>query len=224
MTDPAEKLAPATEKRLRLLTEFNRLGFGFTLSRRDMDMHGAGDLLGDEQAGHIRLIGIDLYRDLLEHALARAAGGNIARDRAIDVNSDITGAIPVDYVADPEVRINLYAKLARLRDARQISDFAEEVEDRFGEPPPLMRALFELARVREMARQLKIRRLDAGPRGIALAFEADKVEHWRKALGKLRDSARLRWNEERLVCEHPTEPSERMAAVVATLEQLESQA
>jgi transcription-repair coupling factor (superfamily II helicase) len=222
LTDPGEKLAPATEKRLRLLTELDRLGAGLAISRRDMDMRGAGDLIGEEQTGHIRLIGIDLYRDLLDRALARASGDNTADDWRVELNVDIVGAIPNDYVADPEVRINLYAKLARLRDPRHIGNFADEIEDRFGEPPPPVRPLLELARAREIARQLGVRRLDAGPRAIGLSFEADHVERWRKAVGKARNPDRLRWTEDRLVYEQPTESDERMAVVIGLLERLES--
>lgn len=120
LTDPTEKLASTTEKRLRLLTELDRRGAGFAISRRGMDMRGAGDLLSEEQAGHIRLIDIDLYRDLLDPTLVQELGDNTAEDRAIEVNLDIVGAIPADYVADPEVRINLYAKLARLVDRHGI--------------------------------------------------------------------------------------------------------
>ena len=171
LTDPAGKIAAATEKRLRLLTELDRLGAGFAISRRDMDMRGAGDLLGEAQAGHVRLIGIELYRDLLDRALVEAQGGNAAEDTAIDLNLDVMGSITADYVSDPEIRINLYARLARLCDERQIDDFAEEIEDRFGPLPPAVAILLDLARLREMARRFGIVRVDAGPRAIAMTFE-----------------------------------------------------
>src|SRR3954453_23725652 len=93
LTEPGVKIAASTEKRLRLLTELDRLGAGFAISRRDMDMRGAGDLLGEAQAGHVKLIGIELYRDLLDRALVEAQGGNAAEDTAIDLNLDVTGSI-----------------------------------------------------------------------------------------------------------------------------------
>src|SRR6185436_6849986 len=184
LTDPGVKIAASTEKRLRLLTELDRLGAGFAISRRDMDMRGAGDLLGEAQAGHVRLIGIELYRDLLDRALVEAQGGNAAEDTAIDLNLDVTGSITADYVSDPEIRINLYARLARLRDARQIDSFAEEIEDRFGPPPPAAAILLDLARLREIARRFGIVRVDAGPRAIAMTFEPAAAERWRKLIVK----------------------------------------
>ena len=95
LTDPDETLAPATEKRLRLLTEHNRLGAGFAISRRDMDMRGAGELLGEKQAGHVRLIGIELYRHLLDRALARPRAARrcrrIGRSRSISAARSVPG-------------------------------------------------------------------------------------------------------------------------------------
>ena len=177
LTDPEETIAPATEKRLHLLTEHRGLGAGFAISRRDMDMRGAGELLGEKQAGHVKLIGIELYRHLLDRALAAGRGGSLPPDRPIEVNlggsEAIAGAIPADYVSDPEIRINLYARLARLRDPGRIDDFAAELADRFGPPPDAVHNLLEAARVREMARRAGAVRVDAGPRGIAVAFDPD---------------------------------------------------
>jgi transcription-repair coupling factor (superfamily II helicase) len=221
LTDPAGKIAAATEKRLRLLTEFDRLGAGFAISRRDMDMRGAGDLLGETQAGHVRLIGIELYRDLLGRALAEAQGASAAEEHTIDLNLPMTGSIPADYVSDPEIRINLYSRLTRLRDARQIDDFAEEIEDRFGPPPPATAILLDLARLRETARRLGIFRADAGPRAIAMMFEPAVAERWRKLISKAGDHARLYWREHRLVCDRPGESGDRVAALFELFEELE---
>ena len=221
LTEPGVKIAASTEKRLRLLTELDRLGAGFAISRRDMDMRGAGDLLGEAQAGHVRLIGIELYRDLLDRALVEAQGGNAAEDTAIDLNLDVTGSITADYVSDPEIRINLYARLARLRDARQIDSFAEEIEDRFGPPPPAAAILLDLARLREIARRFGIVRVDAGPRAIAMTFEPAAAERWRKIIVKAGGKARLYWKEDRLVSDQPSEAGDRVAALFKLFEELE---
>jgi len=224
LTDPDEPLAPATEKRLRLLTEHNRLGAGFAISRRDMDMRGAGELLGEKQAGHVRLIGIDLYRHLLDRALEAARGLALPLDRPIEVNlggsglggsglggsglggSGLggSGAIPADYVADPEIRLNLYARLARMRDLAAIDDFFGEFEDRFGAPPDAVRTLLDTARIRVMARRAGAVRVDAGPRGIAVTFDPEAAARWRET-GRETDGeiAGFRWKKNRLVSDQP---------------------
>jgi transcription-repair coupling factor (superfamily II helicase) len=204
LTDPEETFAPATEKRLRLLTEHNRLGAGFAISRRDMDMRGAGELLGEKQAGHVRLIGIELYRHLLDRALDAARGETLPSDRPIEVNlggaAAGAGSIPADYVSDPEIRLNLYARLARLRDPGRIDDFVEELADRFGPPPQVVRDLLDAARVREMARRAGAVRVDAGPRGIAVAFDpAGPVKQPRSNGG----IAGFHWKNGRLVAAQP---------------------
>jgi transcription-repair coupling factor (superfamily II helicase) len=221
LTDPAGKIAAATDKRLRILTDLDRLGAGFAISRRDMDMRGAGDLLGEAQAGHVRLIGIELYRDLLDRALAHAKGGSAAEEHAVDLNLDVMGLIPADYVSDPEIRINLYARLGRLCDERQIDDFAEEIDDRFGPFPPGVATLLDLARLRVMARRFGIVRVDAGPRAIAMTFEPAAAQRWRKLIVRAGDKARLDWKEERLVSDQLSEAGNRIAALFQLFEELE---
>jgi transcription-repair coupling factor (superfamily II helicase) len=218
LTDPATSLPPATERRLRLVTEFNRLGAGFAISRRDMDMRGAGELLGEKQAGHIRLIGIELYRHLLERALVPAQGEDAPRDRTIEVNLGAPGSIPAAYVSDPETRINLYTRLVRQRDIAQIDDFAEELEDRFGAPPAAVRRLFDLARVREMARPVGAVRVDAGPRGVAVAFDPSGPA---PRLGHRSDIAGFRWKDGRLVSEQAGSDGRAMPALIELFDRLE---
>jgi transcription-repair coupling factor (superfamily II helicase) len=182
------------------LTEHSRLGAGFAISRRDMDMRGAGELLGEKQAGHVRLIGIELYRHLLDRALAASRGERLEPDRSIEVTLGSAGSIPGDYVSDPEIRISLYARLARLRDIAAIDDFAGELDDRFGPLPPAARGLLDIARVREMARREGAVRVDAGPRGIAVAFDQAEAARRQKTDGEI---AGFRWKDGRLVSERP---------------------
>lgn len=102
-----------------MIAELDRLGAGFAISQRDMDLRGAGDILGEQQVGHIRLVGVELYRHLLERAIAEV-GGPVEREWAPELNLGVTGLIPPDYVADPEIRINLYARASRIRDLPDI--------------------------------------------------------------------------------------------------------
>jgi transcription-repair coupling factor (superfamily II helicase) len=219
LTDPAMKLAPATQKRLDLLADLNRLGAGLAISRRDLELRGAGDILGEQQAGHVRLLGAGLYRHLLDRALAQARGERVEREQLPELNLQVAGLIPGDYVADPQVRINLYARLARLRGLAAIEEFAEEITDRFGEPPPAVANLFALARLGEMGRRLDIMRIDAGPKAIAVTFDPERLAAVRQRMGGIAD---CHWNDERLVCERPTGDAERLSAAIALLERLGS--
>jgi transcription-repair coupling factor (superfamily II helicase) len=174
MTDPGHPLARATRKRLETLESLDRLGAGFAISARDLDQRGAGDLFGDEQAGHVKLIGVSLYQHLLaqelDKALDKALGETQADATPLDLNIDASGHIPADYVPEPEVRINLHARLARLDDAEEVDAFEDEVRNRFGPPPEPVGRLVALARLRAQSRPYGISRIDAGPQAIALSF------------------------------------------------------
>ncbi|MDT0576125.1 TRCF domain-containing protein [Croceicoccus sp. F390] len=172
LTDPDASIAPRTMKRLRTLEAFDRLGAGFAISARDLDMRGAGDLLGDAQAGHMKLIGIDLYQFLLEAALRTTRGEQVERWTP-ELNLGVGGTLPESWVPNPELRVTLYARLARIDDAFDLDAFAEELEDRFGAMPEEARRLLALARVRVSAKAASIARIDAGPAAIALTPAKD---------------------------------------------------
>ena len=108
-----------------------------------------------------------------------------------------------------------------MRDVRQIDSFAEEIEDRFGPPPPTAAILLDLARLREIARRFGIVRVDAGPRAIAMTFEPAAAERWRKIIVKAGGKARLYWKEDRLVSDQPSEAGDRVAALFKLFEELE---
>ena len=212
MTDPDAQLPPSAQKRLQTLTELDRLGAGFAVSRRDLDLRGAGDLLGEAQAGHMRLIGVELYRHLLDRAVAETRTGKAAVDRGTEVRVEVPASIPPDYVAEPEVRINLYARLARLRHLSQIEAVADEIEDRFGPPPAATRNLFDLARIGEMARTLGVVQVDAGPLGIALTFAPEEAKSLRNIIA---DNREAHWSGDRVVFERPIETADRIGTVLA---------
>ena len=167
LTDPDHPIAEATVKRLKTLEAFDRLGAGFAIAARDLDMRGAGDLIGDAQAGHMKLIGVDLYQFLLESGL-RAARGETVDRWTPELNLGVAGRWPADWIPEPEARITLYARLARVADQGALDALAAEMEDRFGPPPAEARALLDLAAVRLAAADALIERIDAGPAAIAL--------------------------------------------------------
>ena len=167
LTDPDATIAPRTLKRLRTLEAFDRLGAGVAISARDLDMRGAGDLLGEAQAGHMKLIGVDLYQHLLEAALRTARGEAVER-WVPDLHLGLTGNLPVDWIPDDELRVTFYTRLARASDAAAIDALAIEMADRFGAIPDSAETLLTVARVRASARAARVARIDAGPGAIAL--------------------------------------------------------
>jgi transcription-repair coupling factor (superfamily II helicase) len=172
LTEPDAAIAPATLKRLRTLEALDQLGAGFAISARDLDLRGAGELLGDEQAGHMKLIGLGLYQHLLEQAL-RVARGERVDDWMPELHLGTGGRLPESWIPEEEVRINLYARLARLASAAELDAWAEELEDRFGTLPPEAATLLAVARIRQLAREAGIARIDAGPAAIALTPRGD---------------------------------------------------
>ncbi|TPG61106.1 DEAD/DEAH box helicase [Roseomonas nepalensis] len=173
VTDPAEPPSPLTEKRLKTLEAFDRVGAGFAISAQDMDLRGAGDLLGESQAGHLKLIGLDLYQHLLDRALRAARGEAVAEDWTPALSIGVSAWIPADYVEDEAARVELHARLAailRRGDGDALEDLADEIADRFGPLPEPVENLLTLARLRARCRRLGIARLEVGPSAAAASF------------------------------------------------------
>jgi transcription-repair coupling factor (superfamily II helicase) len=212
LTEPGAEIAPRTLKRLSTLQAFDRLGAGFAISARDLDMRGAGDLLGDTQAGHVKLIGVDLYQHLLEGALRAARGEAVDRWTSV-LNLGVEGRLPAEWIPEEELRVALYARLARLADLPELDSFEEELADRFGELPAEAEALLAVARVRILAREAGIARIDAGPAAIALVPRG-KLNVKPADLGLEEKDGRLLLKER---IEDPQERLDRLAALLAEL-------
>jgi transcription-repair coupling factor (superfamily II helicase) len=221
LTDPDATLAPATEQRLRTLEALEGLGAGFAVGARDLDLRGAGDLLGADQAGHVRLIGTGLYQRLLARALERARGQAPADDHPVELRLGIPVVIPDGYVPEQEVRIELYRRLSTVAGEAAVEEFALELADRFGPPPEPVRHLIGLARLRQRCRGLGVARLEAGPKGIAVQFRDPGAA--RRQLSSFEGRAPdLAWRDDRLVCTRPTAtPDQRLEAVSELLTRLE---
>ncbi|WP_157218444.1 TRCF domain-containing protein [Flavisphingomonas formosensis] len=165
-------LSDQTVKRLRTLATYDQLGAGFEISARDLDLRGAGDLVGETQAGHIRLVGIDLYQAMLRKALRQARGERVD-DWSPELRLGATGFLPEDWLPETDIRLNLYVRLARLEGIAELQAFEEEVIDRFGSLPAPAMQLLCAARIRLLARGLGIARIDAGSTTIALTLRKD---------------------------------------------------
>ncbi|WP_260596902.1 DEAD/DEAH box helicase [Sphingomonas endolithica] len=167
LTDAEDGIGERTLKRLRTLAAFDRLGAGFDISAQDLDMRGGGDLLGETQAGHMKLIGVDLYQELLEMALRQIRGEDVDRWTP-ELNLGSAGRLPESWIPEPDLRLSLYVRLARARDSAALDGLEEEMVDRFGPLPPAAERLVAALRIGMLARTTGIARIDAGPSAIAL--------------------------------------------------------
>ncbi|WP_244470419.1 transcription-repair coupling factor [Microvirga vignae] len=215
LTEPDQVLPKATEKRLRTLVALDRLGAGFAISAQDLDQRGAGSILGEEQAGHIKLIGTDLY----QHMLRRALHGESIEDAwSPELNIGLMGTIPESYINDPETRINLYARISRLDSLENVEDLEAEIEDRFGALPQSLQNLINLAELKQLCLRLGIARVDAGPQAIALTFRPGAADALPLNQAIEDSGGELHWNGERLVLARSIEePDERLKSIVALL-------
>ncbi|WP_318656080.1 helicase-related protein [Qipengyuania atrilutea] len=161
-----EEISEATQKRLRTLATFDQLGSGFAIAGADLDQRGGGDILSDAQAGHMKLIGVELYQHLLEGALRRARGEE-QRKWQPEIRTGAAGGFPPEWIPEEEVRLNLYVRLARLKDREELQAFEAELLDRFGTLPDAASALIDRARLTMLAIEMDIRAVNAGPAAIA---------------------------------------------------------
>jgi transcription-repair coupling factor (superfamily II helicase) len=209
LTDPETEIAKATEQRLRTLEALDRLGAGFAISGRDLDLRGAGDLLGEEQAGHVKLIGVGLYQHMLQRAVATARGEVLDNDWSPALHVGLDTNVPEDYIPEPELRINLHARLARLGEGDEPGDLADEILDRFGPLPDTVQNLIAVCELRRRARRLGIEKLDAGPEAIAASFRAGTDLPGLSARTDIAEQG-MEWRGERLVWPRPSSsPEER---------------
>ena len=173
-TIPADaRLTPAAEKRLKVLQSLDTLGAGFVLASHDLDIRGAGNLLGEEQSGHIREVGFELYQSMLEEAVAALKGGEgaVIEDQwSPRINLGTSVLIPEDYVPDLQVRLGLYRRLSGVESHDAIESFAAELIDRFGPLPQEVRHLLDVVEIKGLCRQAGIEQIDAGPKGAVIAF------------------------------------------------------
>ncbi|MGH6930890.1 MAG: transcription-repair coupling factor [Dongiaceae bacterium] len=170
-------LSAVAEKRLQVMQTLDTLGAGFTLASHDLDIRGAGNLLGEEQSGHIREVGIELYQHMLEEAVAEARGGAAAQAAegwTPQINLGMPVLIPEDYVTDLGVRLGLYRRVATLVDRAEIDAFAAELIDRFGSLPVEVENLLEVVAIKRLCRDAGIDKVEAGPKGAVLSFKDNK--------------------------------------------------
>ena len=179
-TKPRVPLTPGAEKRLKVLGSLDSLGAGFALASQDLDIRGAGNLLGEEQSGNMNEVGYELYQHMLEEAIAKIRSGELEglteyeETWAPQINLGVPVMIPEAYVPDLDVRLGLYRRLSDLTTKVELEGFAAELIDRFGKLPKEVNTLLLIVRIKAMCKRAGIARLDGGPKGATIQFHNDK--------------------------------------------------
>ena len=226
-TLPAQqKITAQAEKRLTVLQSLETLGAGFQLASHDLDIRGAGNLLGEEQSGHIKEVGFELYQSMLEEAILNLKAG-VSEPAADRWSPQITVGMPVlipeDYVSDLPVRLSLYRRLADLETDEGIDNFAAELRDRFGVLPDEVRYLFKVAAIKAYCRRANVEKVDAGPKGAVIAFrdnsfaQPDRLVAFIRQHGK---AARVRPDMKVVFFQDWETPEERLTGTTDILRQL----
>jgi len=223
-------LTEGAQKRLDVMQTLDTLGAGFQLASHDMDIRGAGNLLGDEQSGHIKEVGIELYQHMLQEAVDAARRGA----REVPAIEDPHGwtpqialgapvLIPEDYVADLGVRLTLYRRAASLTTRTEIDGFAAELIDRFGPLPSEVESFLKVIEIKGLCRLAGVSKVDAGPKGVVLAFHNNNFRNPQGLVGYLQrqaGTAKLRPDHKLVVMRTWERPIDRLEGAQKLLQQL----
>ncbi|SNB60821.1 transcription-repair coupling factor [Arboricoccus pini] len=223
-TVPSERtLADTAEKRLQIIQSLDGLGAGFHLASHDLDIRGAGNLLGDEQSGQIKEVGFELYNQMLEEAvteLRRAAkdaeqSASSATDWTPQITVDAAALMPESYIGDLDLRLSMYRRLASLQEADELDAFAAELVDRFGKMPIETRQLIEIVGIKQLCRRANVAKLDAGPKGIVATFHENRFPRPDRLVGWIANSKgqmRVRPDHRLVMMRETQSPPERLKA------------
>ncbi|CAN5162897.1 transcription-repair coupling factor [soil metagenome] len=203
-TPPNRTLTASAEKRLKVLQSLDSLGAGFSLASHDLDIRGGGNLLGEEQSGHVKEVGYELYQTMLEEAVAKLRTGEETFEAegtwSPQINIGTAVLIPEKFVSDLQVRLGLYRRLADLEEQADLDAFAAELHDRFGRLPDEVNHLIDIVSIKLQCRKANVSSVDAGPKGALIGFRGDsfpnipKLVEWiggQGTLAKLRPDMKL---------------------------------
>ena len=212
---PGKVVSDGAKKRLEVMQTLDSLGAGFTLASHDLDIRGAGNLLGDSQSGHIKEVGVELYQRMLEEAVAAAKDDVLSNEinetwsPVINVGSAVL--IPEKYVSDLPVRLNLYRRISSLITKAELDSFAVELVDRFGQLPDEVSNLLQVVRIKQLCKIAGVEKVDAGPKGAVVAFRNNEFANPLGLIGLLQQqlgSLKLR-PDQKLIIQRPWEDSEK---------------
>jgi transcription-repair coupling factor (superfamily II helicase) len=166
---PSEQgLSPIARRRLAAIREFSDLGAGFRIAALDLELRGAGNLLGGEQSGHMDALGFDLYTQMLERTVLELRGEAVEDETSVSINLGVDVAISEDYISDMGQRLRTYKRVSSARDEEALSGIRAEIEDRYGRLPESVERLFAYARLRRLAEEIGVISIDKTPGGIAV--------------------------------------------------------
>jgi transcription-repair coupling factor (superfamily II helicase) len=222
-TTPATRLmTEGADKRLQVLANLESLGAGFQLASHDLDIRGAGNLLGDEQSGHIKEVGFELYQSMLEEAILSAKAGDAGLDLPAEgfspqITVDAPIMVPDDYVPDLDLRMGLYRRMNELDSKRDIEAFAAEMIDRFGKLPQPTENLLKVIETKLNCRKASIAKLDIGPKGALIHFHKDHFPDLQGLLDyvqRLQGTAKLRPDSKLVISRPWADPQARVNAAL----------
>jgi len=228
-TVPAEKrLTAMADRRLKVLQSLDTLGAGFQLASHDLDIRGAGNLLGEEQSGHIKEVGFELYQQMLEEAVAalRQGGEDEVEDDGrwspqITVGTPVM--LPETYVPDLQLRLGLYRRLGDLNEPEQIDSFGAELIDRFGPLPDEVEHLLKIVYIKALCRKANVEKVEAGPKGIVIAFRHSTFANPAgliRYIGEQGSLAKVRPDQKIVLIRDWEDPEKRLKGTAVVLTQL----
>ncbi len=188
LLDNNRELTENAKKRLEVLNNLNKLGSGFTLANRDLDIRGAGNLLGEEQSGYIKEVGVELYQSMLQESILMLQSGCDLDEfgkKEIQINLAVPTLIPDYYISDSDLRLEIYRRIGNIKDKSEIFNIEYELSDRFGVIPIELRNLLTLIKIKLICFDLNIDKIDVGPFGFTFSFFNNKCNNSEKLLGFL---------------------------------------
>jgi transcription-repair coupling factor (superfamily II helicase) len=183
---PTNAMTDEARSRIEALERHTELGSGFKIASLDLELRGAGDLLGGEQSGSVASVGFDLFCQMLEEAVHELRGEEVVHDVDPELSFDVAALLPEDYVGDVGVRLSLYKRLAGAIDEAAVADMGEEMEDRFGPPPEEARRLIQLMTLKTELRRMKVLGCEASARSVTLHLREDTPLDPKKILDLVR--------------------------------------
>src|SRR5262249_54498335 len=215
------KITAQAEQRLKVLQSLDTLGAGFQLASHDLDIRGAGNLLGDEQSGHIKEVGFELYQQMLEEAVTSLKAGisaPVADKWSPQITIGTPVMIPEDYVADLPVRLALYRRLAEIEDEREIEAFGAELTARFGPLPSEVEHLLQIVAIKSLCRRANVEKIEAGPKGAVVSFRDNSFANPDRLVAFIRDQrARVRPDQKVVFFDDWGAPEQRLKGTAALL-------